>query len=188
MHTWRESVCVGVLPKEECSTEVVKSFLLDSSGLLLTFGQLSGFFFHTWPTLAPSPTCVCNFFSKLDSSPETYVGALASHIMGWCPLLFDPQGAFLHLWNVSLAPRMWNIWCPDPLLKQGFSSVQSLSCVQLFVTPWISARQASLLLLWLLRWHRRQSLAIYSVCDVTSISEGNWEPIYRLSQEMQTGG
>ena len=120
-------------------------------------------------------------FSKLDSSPETYVGALASHIMGWCPLLFDPQGAFLHLWNVSLAPRMGNIWCPDPLLKQGFSSVQSLSCVQLFVTPWISARQASLLLLWLLRWHRRQSLAMYSVCDVTSISEGKWEPIYPVS-------
>ena len=60
-------------------------------------------------------------FPKGDSRPETYVGALASHIMGWYPLLFDPQGAFLHLWNVSLAPRMGNIWCPDPLLKQGLA-------------------------------------------------------------------
>ena len=28
--------------------------------------------------------------------------------------------------------------------KKGFVVVQSLSCVQLFVTPWIAARQASL--------------------------------------------
>ena len=60
-------------------------------------------------------------FPKGDSRPETYVGALASHIMGWYPLLFDPQGAFLHLWNVSLAPRMGNIWLPDSLLKQGLA-------------------------------------------------------------------
>ena len=30
------------------------------------------------------------------------------------------------------------------LIPSQFSSVQSLSCVQLFVTPWIAARQASL--------------------------------------------
>ena len=33
---------------------------------------------------------------------------------------------------------------PLPLHIQRFSSVQSLSCVRLFVTPWIAARQASL--------------------------------------------
>ena len=37
----------------------------------------------------------------------------------------------------------WNKWHADPLCFQ-FSSVQSLSRVQLFATPWIAARQASL--------------------------------------------
>ena len=32
----------------------------------------------------------------------------------------------------------------DKISKLSFSSVQSLSCVRLFVTPWIAARQASL--------------------------------------------
>ena len=45
-----------------------------------------------------------NIFSKIDSSPEAY-GILASPIMGWCPLLFDPQGAFLRMCSVSLAPK-----------------------------------------------------------------------------------
>ena len=35
------------------------------------------------------------------------------------------------------------VWCPHPKFR-AFSSVQSLSCVRLFVTPWTSARQASL--------------------------------------------
>ena len=48
-------------------------------------------------------------FSKMDYSPEAYGTALASHIMGCCPLLFDPQRAFLGMRNVSLAPRMGNV-------------------------------------------------------------------------------
>ena len=35
-------------------------------------------------------------------------------------------------------------WYSDELACIQFSSVQSLSCVQLFATPWIAARQASL--------------------------------------------
>ena len=34
--------------------------------------------------------------------------------------------------------------CYSQRLIRGFSTVQSLSCVQLFATPWIAARQASL--------------------------------------------
>ena len=34
--------------------------------------------------------------------------------------------------------------CETVLFNKIFSSVQSLSCVQLFATPWIAARQASL--------------------------------------------
>ena len=39
-------------------------------------------------------------------------------------------------WLYSLQPKMEKLY--------QFSSVQSLSCVRLFVTPWIAARQASL--------------------------------------------
>ena len=47
-------------------------------------------------------------FSKMDSSPEPYGAALASHIMGWCPPPLDPPGDFLCVCRVSLAPRMRN--------------------------------------------------------------------------------
>ena len=36
------------------------------------------------------------------------------------------------------------LWLAFSFLGTQFSSVQSLSCVRLFVTPWIAARQASL--------------------------------------------
>ena len=46
----------------------------------------------------------------------------------------------LLLWQVDSLPlNTWEAWD-----KFQFSSVQSLSCVRLFVTPWITARQASL--------------------------------------------
>ena len=49
--------------EEEPSKEVVKSFIYSSSsGSLFTFGQLSGFFFHTCAALDSSPTRMCSFF------------------------------------------------------------------------------------------------------------------------------
>ena len=48
-------------------------------------------------------------FSKVDFSPEAYGTALASPVMGRFLFLFDPQGAFLLMCNVSLAPRMGNV-------------------------------------------------------------------------------
>ena len=50
----------------------------------------------------------------------------------WFPLL-PPYSTFRCLTTSA---------CSGPRLQ--FSSVQSLSCVQLFATPWIAARQASL--------------------------------------------
>ena len=92
-------------------------------------------FVYLWPItwfLFPHLTCPrtlltmrAQLFSKMDSSPEAYEGALASHIMRWCSLLFDPQGAFLHMCSVSLAPRMRNIWPLDPLLQQGLAPLCS---------------------------------------------------------------
>ena len=76
--------------------------------------------FSTLDPLGPSSTYISNFFPRwfLAQTP------LASHTVGWCPLLFDPQGAFLYMWDVSLARRMGNIWPPDLLM--GFSSTLSL--------------------------------------------------------------
>ena len=53
-------------------------------------------------------------------------------------------------WKGSLKEKyqaIFHIWLFHALLKakqSKFSSVQSLRCVQLFVTPWTAARQASL--------------------------------------------
>ena len=54
----------------------------------------------------------------------------------------ETPGAFVDLLDVASWPFRWI----SLLLRWEvqFSSVQSLSCVQLFVTPWTAARQASL--------------------------------------------
>ena len=68
------------------------------------------------------------------------------------------KGAFVHFWwECKLVQPPWKtVWmslkklrvelpCDPTILLLGISqSVQSLSCVQLFVTPWITAHQASL--------------------------------------------
>ena len=52
------------------------------------------------------------------------------------------------------------VYCPKTLLSQ-FSSVQSLSRVQLFATPWITARQASLSIT--ISWSSLKLMSIKSV-------------------------
>ena len=51
-------------------------------------------------------------------------------------LMNPPQCPPLGSLSLPGVPKYFCLWC--------LSSVQSLSCVQLFVTPWIAARQASL--------------------------------------------
>ena len=80
---------VGVLPnKEERSEEAVKSFLQGSSSRsMFTLANYLVSFPHL--TCARTlPNTHAQLFPKMDSSPEAYGMALASHIMGWCPLLF----------------------------------------------------------------------------------------------------
>ena len=90
--------------------------------LCLPLGQLPAFFFHTWPTLGPSPGCA-------HSPQPTWVwkwrllGGVRL-IIAWCyPLTFDPHGAFLCLCSVSSVPkeRGMEIRSLNPLLKQGFT-------------------------------------------------------------------
>ena len=61
--------------------------------------------------------------------------------------LWDPgQLLILHFSTLSLSYQSCTMHLNSPLtgLLWGFSSVQSLSCVWLFATPWSTARQASL--------------------------------------------
>ena len=82
------------------------------AGSLFTFCQLAGFLFLTWPLLGPSSICMHNLLQDGFQSPRGLWEALASYILGWHPL-HDPQGVFLHMCNVSLAPRMGNMWSYD---------------------------------------------------------------------------
>ena len=90
------------------------------AGSLFTFGQLSDFLFLTWPLLGPSSLCMHSLLQDGFQPPKGQWEALASCILGWHPL-FDPQGIFLQICNVALAPRMGNIWSYDLLFKQGLA-------------------------------------------------------------------
>ena len=58
------------------------------------------------------------------------------------------SSSFIWNFSFSVCHMCLSTLCPDPaqmhFLQPAFSSVQSLSCVRLFVTPWIAACQASL--------------------------------------------
>ena len=58
------------------------------------------------------------FYSQTHASLQTYGGDVASHIMGWGPFVFDPQGTFLPMCNVSPALRMGHMWPLDRLLRE----------------------------------------------------------------------
>ena len=48
-------------------------------------------------------------FSKMDYSLEAYGTALVSPILGWCPLLFNPEEPSCTC-AVSPLPQGWEIW------------------------------------------------------------------------------
>ena len=72
-------------------------------------------------------------------------GVFQSRTQQWIAISFSRESAWLRNWAyISWSSR--RILYTEPLGKSmyQFSSVQSLSRVRLFVTPWIAARQASL--------------------------------------------
>ena len=80
----------------------------------------------------------------MDSSLEAYGTHLASHIMGWCPLLVTPQGVF----ELEMSP-----------LSQGGEIYDLLILYSNRAYPLsVSAMTVGV--------HRRQSLAIYPVSVV----------------------
>ena len=73
-------------------------------GLCLPSGQLSDFFFHTWPSLGPSLGCVYTSQSRWVSKWRLLGGARL--IMAWCyPLTSDTRETFLRMCGISLVPK-----------------------------------------------------------------------------------
>ena len=149
MHTWRERVWASSLMRRNTVkrqlNHLCRSVL---PGLCLPLANYLVLFSHlTCPRALRNMRA--QLFSKMDSSPEAYGAALASHIMGWCPLLFDPQGAFLCMCSVFLAPRMGNMWPLDPFLKQGLAPLCSCHDCYLKVSTGDKAWLFTLFLLWL---------------------------------------
>ena len=76
----------------------------------------------------------------------------------------------MHMCSVSFAPKMGNIWPPDPLFKQDLAYL--CSCHDYY-----------------LKVNRRQNLSIYPVfvTPFPRANISNLEPTYLLSQEILTG-
>ena len=111
--------------------------------------QLSGFFFHTWPTLGSSPG-VCMYPSaKMDLEVKASGRSKTHYGLKLSPD-FWLQGALVHMYSISLilySDRVFASLCPchDYSLEMFVVVVfQSLSPVWLFATPCTAAPQASL--------------------------------------------
>ena len=99
-------------------------------------------------------TIHCKFRKPImtESASEHSPGAVSCP--SWCEyLIFDTQVGLGIVWALEPWTQLSYLMWKSRLLKNWFwichwekvfSSVQSLSCVPLFVTPWTSARQASL--------------------------------------------
>ena len=78
-----------------------------------------------------------------DWIPLGWTGCISLQSKGLSRVFPTPQFESISLWNgwIRFDFQVNMIFLCNPWL---FSSVQSLSCVQLFATPWTAARQASL--------------------------------------------
>ena len=93
MHTQRERVWASPLMRRAVKRWLNRLYRAVFLALCLPLANsVVSFSIHAGPRTLPN-MCV-QLFPEMDASPEAYGTALASHIMGWCPLLFDPQGAF----------------------------------------------------------------------------------------------
>ena len=103
-------------------------------------------------------TCVFTH-NIMETAPSIFPATLALRCM-WCWTWKGPEGFYMagkarFFWS-SMTDSLWHFWSNLQIVSWSlliyvyqyqctqFSSVQSLSRVRLFVTPWIAAHQASL--------------------------------------------
>ena len=125
MHTQRGSVWTSPLVRrstvKRCFTHLHRAVL---SGLYLPFGQLFGFFFHTWPALESSPTCMHKFFPRKIPAQSsmgshisiTYYGMVTSkEPFCICEISHLPQGGgtcdLLILTQTRFSPSLFLPYC-----------------------------------------------------------------------------
>ena len=139
-HFWGTSVCLFILCRSLswCSTYTHIHFCGAKSWSLLLVPVVR------WPTISleDKPT----FLAPQQGLPALcYLCRPAFHwgVTCFCtPLLSSPKERFSVSVSLSLpVKRSSSMKCPSP---QFLSSVQSLSRVRLFATPWPAAHQASL--------------------------------------------
>ena len=82
---------------------------------------------------------------------NTYIYSIIHNTANAQQLTWINKGSIATQWNIIHLQKGMSmihaiLWrnLENVMLRQEFSSVQSLSCVRLFATPWIAARQASL--------------------------------------------
>ena len=122
-----EKNSVGILPVRRSAVKkrlhpLYRTVLL---GLCLSSGQLSSFFFHTWPTLGPSPrVCACTLQPRWILKWRLLGGARL--IMTWnYPLTFDSKELFCTC----------VVCLPCLLLRRVFASVHACHNYSLEVLP-----------------------------------------------------
>ena len=84
----------------------------------------------------------------MDCSPpcSSVHGIIQERVLEWVAIPFSRRSSRSRDWTLvsCFAGRFFTIWDTRKALDRQFSSVQSLSRVRLFVTPWTTARQAFL--------------------------------------------
>ena len=96
--------------------------------------------------VAQSSPILCD---PVDCSPpgSSVHGILQAIIPEWVAISFSRGSSQPRGWTWVSCTGRWILYCWDTreaCWKPQFSSVQSLSCVRLFATPWAAAHQASL--------------------------------------------
>ena len=89
---------------------------------------------------------LCDSMDSMDPSGSSVHGILQARILEWVAISFS-TGAYMNINFHSSginAPNIQLLGHKVSVCLALFSSVQSLSCVRLFVTPWTAACQASL--------------------------------------------
>ena len=108
-------------------------------------------------------------YNPMDSSlpGSSTHGIFQARVLEWAAISFS-RGSSQPRDRIQvshIADRPFITWATRESYYDGFSSVQSLSCIRLFATPWIAAHQASLSIT-----NSRSSLRFTSIESVMSSS------------------
>ena len=135
MHTHKERVWVSLLTRRSAVKRGLSHLYKAVLGLCLPLVQLSGFFFHTWPTLGSSLRCTHT--SQPRGIPKWRLLGGARLILDWSrPLTLTPRTSLVAQ-MVKHLPTMWEMQVrslgrEDPLEKEMATHSSTLA----WSIPW----------------------------------------------------